>query len=260
MLTTKYAWSFMMISIAVACPLMIYGIVNYSWAMIVLALLWIFIWAVVFTVLDVNRINRIKDSADKECRPDKAIREYEQLLEKKHFRATRSAALMGNMLALLIHNGQDQRALDLIPILEKKGKGKNALMNQTAILNNRCLIYIHRGDYDMASGALEEAKRNMRNPEFSNYPAAQKLSCEKAITMKTYMLNILTGKTDGGESYLRSQLDITAPSCEKVTLIYLLGIICELESRSEEAVSYFTEGNESGGSTWAAEKCKEKLA
>lgn len=193
----------------------------------------------------------------KECRPDKALPAYEQLLSQRQKEKTR-ILLKANYSTALLEAGRIDEAEGLLKEIDNLPTNMNGSQTRFIKRNNLFICNLRRGDAERMQYYLDGMRNALQTPEFEK-PKNQNLRrMYNAVVMnKIYLMQVRLGNCEGARSYFENQFELSAMPLDRVAVKYVLGQVYQMEGDAEKSQEAYTYVVQNGGTTWYAQQAAQ---
>ena len=212
--------------------------------------LWIFIVAIVLSLIAQKRVERIDQARTERCQVREALAAFEQIAAKKRVMRNKKVRrdTLVNLSAQYITLGDTARAAWLLGQIELSPV-KNAVSaaNAAVYCNNYCCIFLQENNIDKAEQALADMKRVLDTPKM---PGIYKNKLLPLYQGKVLALKLAKGELEGLDVAVNLLMQNADNLLTKVSYHKLLAEIYHRTGRDEQARDSLRFILENGGDTY----------
>lgn len=234
----------------------LFGIFGQKPWLILLALVWIFVMAIVFSVVAQKKYNKIVSLMNDECRCNDYVEQTNAILSRCKNKKNRNLLLI-NLSAGYLNLGNTEFARQVFGCLEPFADTPRGAYEKAVYLNNLFLYHLLLKDIENAGLVLAEFKKTIDGGKIPKLHQDRLFDCYADRVMD---LRMEQGDFDGAEAYFA--LAIEKKRCRMATVSAKYNLAkCYLHAgKTEQAKQAFLFVAENGGDSLDAAAAKKKLA
>ena len=220
------------------------------------AVLWIFFFAVLFSVIAQRKYAGVIKLMNEECRIAEYIEQTNKILNRCKNKKARNLLLL-NLSAGYLNTGNVTCARQIFDRLMPFPDSARGAYEKAVYLNNLCLYHLLVRDFENAELALTELKKTIENPRL---PQQQKNWLFDFYANRSVSLRMAKGDFEGAEQHFQLAAEKQNTRLTKIAVQYELAKAYIHAEKTEEAQKVFFSVAEQGGDSRYAALAKQELA